>query len=190
MAKGNDPAPESDPASSPPSSAQNAPPVDSVNAKSRLDQLSNHLKTADPATSPEPPPRPGPKRANPVRRSAPLPADWSDVLSELDLVRRLGETPNSASTGYKHHKEAGKLWVRERIELLCDPGTFREVGGLAGTVTWKYPDVKKDAEGFVIDERGRRVRRSLEEQERQVVDKFVPSNNVQGKSLSQATITI
>ena len=48
-------------------------------------------------------------------------------------------------------------------------------------MTWKYPDVKKDAEGFAIDAQGRRVKRSLEEEERQVVDKFVPSNNVQGK---------
>ena len=151
----------------------------STAAKARLDQVSQHLSSTDTTTS-SVPPRPGPKRTSPIRRSAPLPADWSDVLSEADLVRKLGKTPNANSTGYKRHKEAGKLWVRERIELLCDPGTFREVGGLAGTVTWKYPDVKKDAEGFVIDAQGRRVKRSLEEEERQVVDKFVPSNNVQG----------
>ena len=182
MADGDDPShtsspPPSTPTTTPVFSSQSA---ENTNAKARLDQVSHHLSHTDANTSAVRPPRPGPKRTNPIRRSAPLPADWSDVLSEADLVRKLGETPNVNATGYKRHKEAGKLWVRERIELLCDPGTFREVGGLAGTVTWKYPDVKKDAEGFVIDAQGRRVKRSLEEEERQVVDKFVPSNNVQG----------
>ena len=160
-------------------------PPSRENVKSRIDQLSNHLAPSNNASTSVPPPRPGPKRSSPVRRSAPLPPDWSDVLSEINKVRALGETPNISSTGYKRHKEAGKLWVRERIELLCDPGTFREVGGLAGAVSWKYPDVKKDSEGFVLETnlktgRERRVKRSPEEEERQVVDKFVPSNNVQG----------
>jgi acetyl-CoA carboxylase carboxyltransferase component len=146
------------------------------NAKSRLDQVGNHI-SPDGST---PPPRPGPKRSNPIRKSAPLPADWSDVISEMDLVRKLGETPNSTSRGYQRHKEAGKLWVRERIELLCDKGSFREVGSLAGTVTWKYPEVTRDAEGFVLDDKGRRIKRTPEEEEKQVVDKFTPSNNVQG----------
>ena len=182
MANGDDQSsgtgpPPSTPTSTPVSSAQSA---ENTNAKARLNQVSHHLSQVDTSPSAVAPPRPGPKRTNPIRRSAPLPADWSDVLSEANLVRKLGETPNVHSTGYKRHKEAGKLWVRERIELLCDPGTFKEVGGLAGTVTWKYPDVKKDAEGSAIDAQGRRVKRSLEEEERQVVDKFVPSNNVQG----------
>jgi hypothetical protein len=185
MAGGDDPVPTS---AAPPLvdlSEAASPPSPTDSAKSRLDQLNRHLKPLDSTSTSIPPPRPGPKRTNPVRRSAPLPADWSDILSEINKVRSLGETPNSNSTGYKRHKEAGKLWVRERIELLCDAGTFREVGGLAGTATWKYPDVQKDPEGFVIenDERTgkvRRVKRSLEEEGRQVVDKFVPSNNVQG----------
>lgn len=31
----------------------------------------------------------------------------------------------------------GKLTVRERIDLLQDPDTFREIGALAGTATWE-----------------------------------------------------
>ena len=187
MGEDNDPAADSAPG--PPNSSSNAtsttPTTD--NAKSRLDQLSHHLTSSNGTVNAVSPPRPGPKRSSAVRSSAPLPADWSDVLSEINKVRSLGETPNSNSTGYKRHKEAGKLWVRERIDLLCDPGTFREVGGLAGPVLWKYPEVKKDIEGFVVETdqttgKSRRVKRTAEEEERQVVDKFVPSNNVQGRS--------
>ena len=124
MANGDDP----DAGFAPPSptiaarSISATTPPSNTKAQSRLDQLSHQISPTDSSTS-TPPPRPGPKRIN--RRSAPLPADWSDVLSELDLVRKLGETPNVNSTGYKRHKEAGKLWVRERIELLCDPGDIQ-----------------------------------------------------------------
>ena len=87
------------------------------------------------------------------------------MLAEIDKVRRLGETPKSESTGYKRHKAAGKLWVRERLELLLDTGSFREVGSLAGTVNWIYPDGPKH---------------NVIEEEKQVVGSFTPSNNVQG----------
>ena len=32
----------------------------------------------------------------------------------------------------KRHKDGGKLTVRERIDRLLDPGSFREVGSIAG----------------------------------------------------------
>jgi acetyl-CoA carboxylase carboxyltransferase component len=38
------------------------------------------------------------------------------------------------------HRDAGKLDVRSRVEALCDPGTFREIGTLVGG-----PDVPADA---------------------------------------------
>ena len=38
----------------------------------------------------------------------------------------------------KRHKDAGKLTVRERIEQLLDPGSFREIGSVAGKA--KYDD--------------------------------------------------
>ena len=34
------------------------------------------------------------------------------------------------------HKGRGKLTVRERLDLLADPGTFRETGVLAGRAEW------------------------------------------------------
>jgi len=55
--------------------------------------------------------------------------------------------------------------VRERIELLLDPGSFDEVGSAAGTATWSKP------EG---------VKHSVIEEEKEVVTDFTPSNNVQG----------
>jgi hypothetical protein len=98
-------------------------------------------------------------------RGSELPADWSDVLGELDLVRKFAQTPKYDTTGYIRHKEGGKLWVRERIELLLDPGTFAEVGSAAGTATWSKPDGPKH---------------SIIEEEKEVVRDFTPSNNVQG----------
>lgn len=119
-------------------------------------------------------------------RRTELPADWSDVLSELDhvseisivdlfnqhaltnlKVRKLAQTPKTETTGYQRHKQAGKLWVRERIDLLLDRGTFREVGSAAGTATWIKPDGPK---------------RTVIEEEKEVVSDFTPSNNVQGIS--------
>ncbi|OQV01258.1 Carboxyl transferase domain-containing protein [Cladophialophora immunda] len=93
------------------------------------------------------------------------PADWSDVLAELDQVRKLAQTPKTNTTGYIRHKEAGKLWVRERVEMLLDPGSFREVGSAAGTATWVKANPSSE---------------NIVEAEKEVIADFVPSNNVQG----------
>ena len=60
---------------------------------------------------------------------------WQDEVVELE--RRLGmiqEMGGADSVAFHHGR--GKLTVRERIEALQDPGTFREIGALAGTPTW------------------------------------------------------
>lgn len=54
-------------------------------------------------------------------------------------------------------KQAGKLWVRERVLALLDAGSFREVGSVSGTVEW----------------------RKLSGTREEPVS-YVPSNNVQG----------
>ena len=60
---------------------------------------------------------------------------WQDEVAELErrigLVREMGG-PDSVA----FHHGRGKLTVRERIDALEDPGTFREIGGLAGTPQW------------------------------------------------------
>ena len=126
-------------------------------AKGRAQLLSGHLNPDSPSSTI--------KAKKSKGRKNEQPADWSDVLSELDQVRKLAQTPKIETTGYQRHKEAGKLWVRERIELLLDKGTFREVGSAAGTATWAKPTGPK---------------RSLIEQEKETVAEFTPSNNVQG----------
>ena len=128
-------------------------------AERRLKALSNQVAPASEALR-----KPRKKR----QKGPEAPADWSDMLAEINKVREYAATPNINSTGYKRHKEAGKLWVRERIELLVDPGSFREVGSLAGTVKWINPEGPKS---------------SVIEEERQVVGGFTPSNNVQGKAI-------
>ncbi|KAF1356767.1 carboxyl transferase, partial [Delphinella strobiligena] len=54
-------------------------------------------------------------------------------------------------------KQAGKLWVRERVNKLVDEGSFREVGSVSGTVEWKHLGGTKEEP-----------------------EDFTPSNNVQG----------
>ena len=129
------------------------------NAKGRAQLLSNHLSSeSNPSTA---------KEKKSKGRKSEQPADWSDVLSELDHVRKLAQTPKTETTGYQRHKEAGKLWVRERIELLLDEGTFREVGSAAGTAKW-------------VKSKG--PKRSVIEEEKETVAEFTPSNNVQGRT--------
>lgn len=60
---------------------------------------------------------------------------WQDEVEELErrleMIRQMGG-PDSVD----FHHGRGKLTVRERIDRLQDPGTFREIGALAGTPTW------------------------------------------------------
>ena len=57
---------------------------------------------------------------------------WEKELDELarrtELSQRMGGPEK-----LKRHRDAGKLPVRERIAALVDEGSFREVGGLAGS---------------------------------------------------------
>ncbi|KAL4934900.1 hypothetical protein BDV06DRAFT_234962 [Aspergillus oleicola] len=99
-------------------------------AKSRLRQVSNHLT---------------------------LPLDYSDVRSQIDTLKKIANTPDLSRRGYTRQKQAGKLWVRERLEQLLDANSFQEIGSLSGTVTWEKiaPQHEKPLS-------------------------FTPSNNVQG----------
>lgn len=86
-----------------------------------------------------------------------LPADYSDILGQIATLRTMAATPDPNNRGYVRQKQAGKLWVRERVEQLLDPGSFQEVGSVSGTVTWKQLDGLKEEP-----------------------EDYVPSNNVQG----------
>ena len=99
----------------------------SSSAKDRLAQVSSHM-TSDP---------PKRRRRRGSNNDADLPADYSDVLGQIATLRTMAATPNKDNRGYVRQKQAGKLWVRERVEQLLDPGSFHEVGSVSGTVSWK-----------------------------------------------------
>lgn len=124
---------------------------ESSKASARLKQVGGHLISS-------PPRRPRRKDKN-----AP-PSDWSDIRGQIDTVQQIARTPPVNSPGYIRQKKAGKLWVRERIDALFDPGTFREVGSVAGTIDWKTTTSTSSSFSLSHDE----------------IKGFTPSNNVQG----------
>ena len=137
-----------------------------VSAASRLDQISSHL-----SSSPNPqddPPNQNPSQSAKPNSSKPrrkprsqieaLPPDYADVLSSISTLRSIASNPDPKNRGYSRQKLAGKLWVRERIESLLDPGSFREIGAVTGTVTWE----------------------TIPENNTEKPTSFIPSNNPQG----------
>ncbi|KAK5005029.1 hypothetical protein LTR28_008206, partial [Elasticomyces elasticus] len=125
------------------------------NALSRLSQVSDHInkpETQAPASD-ERPAAPNTSRRRTCRVKNPssdLPADYSDILGQLANLRAKASTPDRNRVGYVRQKEAGKLWVRERVEQLLDPGSFREVGSVSGTVKWRtLGGVREEPEDFV-----------------------------------------
>ncbi|HET9580966.1 MAG TPA: carboxyl transferase domain-containing protein [Usitatibacter sp.] len=60
---------------------------------------------------------------------------WKPEAEEIAARRAFADGLGGAEAVGKHHGQ-GRLTVRERIEGLCDAGSFREVGGLAGKATY------------------------------------------------------
>ena len=120
-------------------------------AAERLAQVSNHVSQTSPNTQ---------KRRKRKGAQSDLPADYSDILGQIATLRKIAATPDPNNRGYVRQKQAGILWVRERVEQLLDPGSFQEVGSVSGTVEWRKigPEREEPVE-------------------------FVPSNNVQGKKI-------
>lgn len=127
---------------------------DKEQATLRLNQVSSHI-----SPSIEAPQKIKTTSKVPASR---LPPDYSDVLGQIATLRAIAEKPDPSRRGYVRQKQAGKLWVRERIEQLLDPNTFQEIGSVSGTVIWK---------------------KTAPMQEKPV--SFVPSNNVQGAGMLQ-----
>jgi len=59
---------------------------------------------------------------------------WKAEIEEIHRRRRLAEQCGGPDAVARHHAE-GKLTIRERINALLDPGSFQEVGQLAGKAT-------------------------------------------------------
>jgi hypothetical protein len=122
----------------------------SQTATERLNQVSSHIAPNDNDKNP-------PKKKSAKSAASRLPADYSDVRSQIDALRGIAAKPDSSHRGYVRQKQAGKLWVRERIEQLLDADSFREIGSVSGTVKWKQTGPMRETPAG-----------------------FVPSNNVQG----------
>ena len=56
---------------------------------------------------------------------------WQPELDELHLRQRLAREMGGTDKVARQHA-GGRLTIRERIERLADPGTFREIGEIAG----------------------------------------------------------
>jgi acetyl-CoA carboxylase carboxyltransferase component len=60
---------------------------------------------------------------------------WAPVLEEIATLQRLAHerlAPESREPGVVRQRDRGKLTCRERIALLLDEGSFRELGSVAG----------------------------------------------------------
>ncbi|KAK4574158.1 hypothetical protein LTR86_001919 [Recurvomyces mirabilis] len=109
-------------------------------AASRAAQVSEHLDASKQG--------PGRRRRRKAQDDA-LPADYSDVLGQLQKLRDSAANPDTSKTGYIRHRETGKLWVRDRIDQLLDKGSFREIGSVTGKVKWKQTGpLTEEAEQF------------------------------------------
>ena len=64
---------------------------------------------------------------------------WEPLLDEVQTLQRLAEErlgPDSEEPGVIRQRNRGKLHCRDRIRLLLDDGSFREVGSLAGFASY------------------------------------------------------
>lgn len=64
---------------------------------------------------------------------------WGSVLAQVDELRALAKArlqPESEDPGVVRQRSRGKLTCRERISLLLDDGSFREVGSVAGFASY------------------------------------------------------
>ncbi len=64
---------------------------------------------------------------------------WEPLLDEVQTLQRLAEErlgPDSVEPGVVRQRNRGKLHCRDRIRLLLDEGSFREVGSLAGFASY------------------------------------------------------
>jgi hypothetical protein len=105
-------------------------------AKERLAQVQHHVAPEMSDTF---------KRRRRRTKDDELPADYSDIMGQIATLRKIAATPDPQNRGYQRQKKAGKLWVRERVDAMLDPGSFKEVGSVSGTVKWKKVGEAKEA---------------------------------------------
>ncbi len=88
-------------------------------------------------------------------KAKPPASGWQPELDELRIRERLAKEMGGPDKVARQHA-SGKLTIRERIDGLVDPGSFREVGGLSGKGTY-------DSEGHLTA--------------------FTPANRISGRAM-------
>ncbi|KAF3760916.1 ClpP/crotonase [Cryphonectria parasitica EP155] len=131
------------------------PEDDASKARSRLKQVGAHLHVDQGHHTQS--------KGRRRKRNGP-PEDWSDILGQVKTLQGMARTPPTSNPGYLRQKQAGKLWVRERVDALLDAESFLEVGSVAGTIAWKKTSSSEPGSNQTKEEIGG----------------FTPSNNVQG----------
>jgi acetyl/propionyl-CoA carboxylase alpha subunit/acetyl-CoA carboxylase carboxyltransferase component len=72
---------------------------------------------------------------------------WAPLMAQAQALRDIAHArfaPGSTDPGVVRQRNRGKLTCRERIDMVLDPGSFREVGSLAGFISY-------DADGGIAD---------------------------------------
>src|SRR3954467_9360625 len=67
---------------------------------------------------------------------------WQPEVDELNRRMKLAQEMGGPES-VAFHKSRGKLTVRERIDLISDPGSFREIGTITGSTEWDGIKLKK-----------------------------------------------
>ena len=150
-----DPKSKADPSADP---VNPQPQGNSNKANNRLHQLSSQINppSSEPSAANTKKTRRKKKSNDP---SADLPADYSDILGHLRKMKEIAATPDTENRGYQRQKTSGKLWARERISQLLDPGSWHELGAVSGSTTWRRDD---------------------QNPQREHIEEFIPTNNPQG----------
>src|SRR5262249_24439214 len=69
----------------------------------------------------------------------PADAGWQPTLDQVQALKDIAQArfkPDSQHPGVVRQRSRGKLTAYERIDLLLDPKSFREVGSLAGFASY------------------------------------------------------
>jgi acetyl-CoA carboxylase carboxyltransferase component/biotin carboxyl carrier protein len=83
--------------------------------------------------------RPTSVTADDIARSTRPTETWEPVLAQVDTLRSIAHArlaPGSTDPGVVRQRSRGKLTCRERISELLDEGSFREVGSIAGFISY------------------------------------------------------
>ena len=83
-------------------------------------------------TDDSPPPRPQPTSGQTTKAA---PVGWEPELEELRLRQTIARQMGGEERVARQHK-GGRLTVRERIDQMLDPGTFKEIGSIAGKASY------------------------------------------------------